>query len=1631
MKYAIQTLFVLRGSRVLQKALFTRLWRYHHSTSGINDIYGLLGLPTDGLQDEAPLAFCVLMLQRHLHLSLTGENSYGSHWQQWLQRADEHSQSWYVQLVLRYILLCACDVSCGGFHFSSTFPELDRLQSAWAVPALREERHGELKVKLILRRPDLWQTCIDIAKRRPCSGLLEPLMVSLSSLVQNVSTGTLTVQEVLEASYNLNAWENPNFMQLLNLDSKPDLQRKLGNMISKVRFMQRFEVAVNENLLQLFPRQSQAAKEFATFLYGSFIRANCDAAQKPLVKNIAELSVQLAQLNADDWKKELDDEKLRLSIAGVSPPSFVSILAAIETLHLARSEKYRPLRSMLQEAEEKVKKSGQKLCIFDAIFFLYREIMSTLGALSELGGDESGLQSQVLYSIEKHWDEVPPQQVPQILEDVHSVTSVLGTNLSRLGNRLEAVLRSRQTVEFWRSCSRILAALSSTVPRSIPTGFKEDETLRQEASVAAMHSAFEGARGAQNGSFTLPMEDLDRVGQVTEQTRQLFGFLGSRGFDSVLRLVASMAEVPGLSFLKILLDSAQKGEHLATRLADIMEGGLTPETLENVERASFIFMPLCAAVLSALNCPIDARKFSFMVEGWWPEEICHAALKARSITDIGDLLLRMLQQVQSAEGCKLSDFFESLKAALRLGQLVQQKLEENSDDATAVSNTVHGMVSAGYLELSPNLDNSRFEVIGVFGFNQERITRDMQQLTECSDKASLAVPKGGSDDPSALTQEKVQVFTGCIEGIIGLRQELTELLQIGHPYLENMTHLRFPLEGEGLSSLTVKDLKDMLKAAREAVQQWYNDLDAVRARHPVMSCVPARNVTKLTRAILEDRLEDVKPLLSLEVSNVPRCTEEVLSLLGNAFQECKFILHEKEAHKHFLENLAQVLASIVSEEAMTTLPPLHELAKKHRQTQKFRPDDATKTSQSQCRSHPKFYPKRVVLVKEEQCHESGSSPVQSTASITLLSIFLSLGVGPSPENVILCDSSTTKDDILRFLHRVTHAAHLGHDQKQIRGVFVHVDCLHIDVLQLLVSRVEAMHAAVGKRKESASAVAAMGLDVPLVFTITSNAPSAWIENLEKDLCRQQPVKILKLFSITSFLASKDTREALGNHCIVCSDFAGDGKTHAIHRSEGWDSSSYMTAIWGGAQTRGQAARVLRKAGNVRCLHLELHGFEEGGGVDADLLLLELLLFRCVFDPERSEWTRLRPQTKIFVEVANSIKISHGAASTQLMLLSAPILQSMPEQFKVDPSFPFSFDLVNLHPEVASPNACDFAVAGAALLLEARQTSDRLVGWQDDAVFKFLTDGTIVAGDHAHLLQNAEEVYESAQIALQGAWLQGDDRADREVPVLSKATVLSFLTFLANWTRKWALHTFHFEQQLEGISGVDIHGTFIPVLKAMIGEAAEMCLRSSAAEAQQQQQSHMILSEAMAARVVDGRASASTVWAFNAGGSLRFIGNSSEVPAALKKLWQTVKERTRQAFPEPLPDLSRAKQEDMRALLVEVLSGHGSNPKEQDEAFKKRKEELEKAFKGIVLTRDNMIKLVDVAERLRAKLLCILMGEAGCGKTVPWFCLSFRVVSSVKGPNMPPSTETVFSCVMCLEHAMFYSNSQCPNVLCFC
>ena len=111
-------------------------------------------------------------------------------------------------------------------------------------------------------------------------------------------------------------------------------------------------------------------------------------------------------------------------------------------------------------------------------------------------------------------------------------------------------------------------------------------------------------------------------------------------------------------------------------------------------------------------------------------------------------MLRLLTEAIQKDGRKLPERIECLRSALRQGQVVQQKLEETSDDATAVSNTVHGMVSTGLLQLSLSDDAMSFEILGVFNFNKGQERESLETCSCCKSaltKQDLAVPKGKVD----------------------------------------------------------------------------------------------------------------------------------------------------------------------------------------------------------------------------------------------------------------------------------------------------------------------------------------------------------------------------------------------------------------------------------------------------------------------------------------------------------------------------------------------------------------------------------------------------------------------------------------------------------------------------------------------------------------------------------------------------------------------------------------------------------------------------------------------------------------------------------------------------------------------
>ena len=68
--------------------------------------------------------------------------------------------------------------------------------------------------------------------------------------------------------------------------------------------------------------------------------------------------------------------------------------------------------------------------------------------------------------------------------------------------------------------------------------------------------------------------------------------------------------------------------------------------------------------------------------------------------------------------------------------------------------------------------------------------------------------------------------------------------------------------------------------------------------------------------------------------------------------------------------------------------------------------------------------------------------------------------------------------------------------------------------------------------------------------------------------------------------------------------------------------------------------------------------------------------------------------------------------------------------------------------------------------------------------------------------------------------------------------------------------------------------------------------------------------------------ATSVWAFNTGGSLRFIGDRGDLPNALQQLWMMVGKITREKITLPPVQLKSASQKELRDLLLDMMRGHG-------------------------------------------------------------------------------------------------------------
>ena len=629
LKHVLLILFNLQGSQPLQVAVFQRFSLHcQQCVPSRSLIEAILETPShEEPGHQMGCTFCIKHLGWSLHQIVATEH-FGrpDRWQHWVVLADKSNDTRYMQLVFHYAMSCVCSSD------------------------IRSQGDGHCRLQLvqqhfILQHPALWQQLLHIASQRNQPDLvqiLHPLKASLKNLADKIARETLTAQEILDAG-SLLAWENQSFIELLSQEGRAEqLRPKLENMIRKIHFVKQFEEAVNNKLPSLIP----GAQEFVATLRRAFLKAS--NISQCAVSGHPELLVEMAQVNDEAWSEEFTEEKpwwddeLQLSRDYLPLASFRKIESAIQILHLARSERYKPLRSLFEEVETKLATGGCEMKVLDTIFFMHNEIVRNLEQLSELGC-EAGLPPPILQAIEKHWSGVTPDMVPETLSNLQRMTSFFRGDLMKIQDRLVAVLRGRQTAQFWKLCRKIEDELCSVFPnKSIPSGFSA--IMQSQAhSLEKMQDTIEAA--SEESGVGLRTEDLDSVSRATQRTQELFDFLGQGGvaFEMVFRLVASMADVPGLSLLKVLLNSVQKGEHLGTRLAELVEGALTHEVLDSVEQASVWFMPLCIAVLAAMDIRIDSSKFEGMVGNFWSAEVRNCALQARSKADIGALMLKLLE----------------------------------------------------------------------------------------------------------------------------------------------------------------------------------------------------------------------------------------------------------------------------------------------------------------------------------------------------------------------------------------------------------------------------------------------------------------------------------------------------------------------------------------------------------------------------------------------------------------------------------------------------------------------------------------------------------------------------------------------------------------------------------------------------------------------------------------------------------------------------------------------------------------------------------------------------------------------------------------------------------------------------
>ena len=246
-------------------------------------------------------------------------------------------------------------------------------------------------------------------------------------------------------------------------------------------------------------------------------------------------------------------------------------------------------------------------------------------------------------------------------------------------------------------------------------------------------------------------EQLALIQAAGRETAELLQ--GIAPLETLVQVMAAMAEPPGKALLGLLQRSQDSGEDVMTRLTELVEGALTHDTLEHISLANTWLQPLVIAGLRVRSKGASPAGAVAWHRREWGQVLHNRVEKATSLADVGHVAmdtLRHLGRSSSAPG-HVTAQLDSIRTALRYGRVVEQKIQEAEDDAAAVSNAIRGMLGQGQLMLEPSLDGPGFAILAEYCFNGTVVTLDEQRLTECADKAMLAVPQGPR--PSAAGEQ--------------------------------------------------------------------------------------------------------------------------------------------------------------------------------------------------------------------------------------------------------------------------------------------------------------------------------------------------------------------------------------------------------------------------------------------------------------------------------------------------------------------------------------------------------------------------------------------------------------------------------------------------------------------------------------------------------------------------------------------------------------------------------------------------------------------------------------------------------------------------------------------------------------